>query len=125
MIFLGIAGIKDPLRPSIKHAIEVCKTAGITVRMVTGDNIVTAIAIAKECGILPENYVKGEGSKYRAMQGKEFREIVGDVVYDIDEDGGKKGRIANMEAFREIARDLRVLARSSPQDKYSLVTGLK
>lgn len=58
---MGIAGIKDPLRPSIKNAIEKCKTAGITVRMVTGDNIVTAMAIAKECGILPENYTKETG----------------------------------------------------------------
>ena len=53
MILISIAGIKDPLRPEVKEAIRKCHRAGITVRMVTGDNVVTAIAIAKECGILP------------------------------------------------------------------------
>lgn len=48
------------------------------------------------------------------MEGKQFREIVGEIVYDIDEDGGKKGRVSNLDEFRTIARDLRVLARSSP-----------
>lgn len=49
---LAIVGIKDPLRDEIPLAVELCHTAGITVRMVTGDNIQTAIAIAKEAGIL-------------------------------------------------------------------------
>jgi Ca2+-transporting ATPase len=43
------------LRPEIGRAITTCKEAGITVRMVTGDNINTAIAIAKDCGILQDN----------------------------------------------------------------------
>jgi len=44
-----IAGIKDPLRPEISQAIKTCRTAGIRVRMVTGDNVNTAVAIAKDC----------------------------------------------------------------------------
>ncbi len=42
-----MVGIKDPLRDGIKNAVNVCRTAGVTVRMVTGDNKNTAIAIAK------------------------------------------------------------------------------
>ena len=40
--------------------------------------------------------------------------MVGEVVYEIDENGGKKGKVEKMEEFKLIARDLRVLARSSP-----------
>ena len=47
-----MVGIKDPLRDGIKDAVRKCETAGVKVRMVTGDNKNTAIAIAKEAGIL-------------------------------------------------------------------------
>lgn len=52
LIFLGYVCIKDPCRPEVKHAIKDCKTAGISVIMITGDAKATAIAIAKELGIL-------------------------------------------------------------------------
>jgi Ca2+-transporting ATPase len=51
-----MVGIKDPLRDGIKRAVQLCHGAGVRVRMVTGDNINTAIAIAKEAGILAEDY---------------------------------------------------------------------
>jgi P-type E1-E2 ATPase len=47
LIILGLAGIKDPLKDSVPEAVLNCKKAGITVRMVTGDNTETATAIAK------------------------------------------------------------------------------
>jgi P-type E1-E2 ATPase len=49
---IGIVGIKDTLRDGVDEAVSKCHTAGITVVMVTGDNIDTAIAIAKDCKIL-------------------------------------------------------------------------
>ena len=52
LTLICIAGIKDPLRLEIPNAIKTCHKAGIKVRMVTGDNINTAVAIAKDCGIL-------------------------------------------------------------------------
>ncbi|ORZ40098.1 hypothetical protein BCR44DRAFT_1479098 [Catenaria anguillulae PL171] len=52
LIWLGVAGIEDPLRPEVPPAVERCQRAGIIVRMVTGDNAVTARNIAKRCGIL-------------------------------------------------------------------------
>ncbi|RDY05350.1 putative calcium-transporting ATPase 11, plasma membrane-type, partial [Mucuna pruriens] len=58
---IAIVGIKDPVRPGVKEAVQTCLAAGITVRMVTGDNINTAKAIAKECGILTEDGVAIEG----------------------------------------------------------------
>lgn len=93
----GIFGIKDPLRPECKEAVRVCQEAGIFVRMVTGDNIETAKAIAKECGILTE----GGG----AMEGPAFRKLTP----------------AQLDA---VLPTLQVLARSSPDDKHTLVTRL-
>jgi P-type Ca2+ transporter type 2B len=49
---LALLGIKDILREEVPGAIAKCKTAGVRVRMVTGDNLLTARAIAKECGII-------------------------------------------------------------------------
>jgi Ca2+-transporting ATPase len=51
---IGIVGIEDPVRPEVPPAIVNCKKAGITVRMVTGDNMETAAAIAKKCGIIDD-----------------------------------------------------------------------
>lgn len=52
LVFSGLAGIKDPLRPGIKESVIKCKKASVIVRMVTGDIPETAIAIAKDAGIL-------------------------------------------------------------------------
>jgi Ca2+ transporting ATPase len=72
-----IAGIKDIMRKEVPDAIKLCNTAGVRVRMVTGDNLITAIAIAKEAGILVEGE---EIDKYTAMEGPEFEKFVGGLV---------------------------------------------
>jgi Ca2+-transporting ATPase len=54
LIFAGFVGIRDPLRPDVKEAIQQCRDAGIAVMMVTGDNIETARSIAAEIGLLHE-----------------------------------------------------------------------
>lgn len=80
---LGIAGIQDPLKETVPGAVVKCKEAGITVRMVTGDNTETAIAIAKDANLIPRTYQrphKGERLYYTVMEGKEFREEVGGLV---------------------------------------------
>ena len=63
-----MAGIKDPLREGIEDAVRKCKTAGVTVRMVTGDILETAVAISKEAGILPNVYEYSKGDYY-VMEG--------------------------------------------------------
>ena len=47
-----VTGIRDVLRPNVKKSVKKCQIAGIKVRMVTGDNKITAEAIAKACGII-------------------------------------------------------------------------
>lgn len=127
LTLIAIAGVMDPLRPEIKSAIQKCKNADITVRMVTGDNLSTAVAIAKEANIIAANSnddVLFSEDNYYVMEGKRFRELVGGLVYEM-EDGKEVAKVKNLDVFRKIDRELRVLARSTPEDKYILVTGLK
>ncbi|PWA81962.1 cation transporter/ E1-E2 ATPase family protein [Artemisia annua] len=95
---IGIVGIKDPVRPGVKESVALCRSAGITVRMVTGDNINTAKAIAKECGILRDDGI--------AIEGPDFREKSLDELYDL-------------------IPKIQVMARSSPLDKHTLVKHLR
>lgn len=123
LVILTLVGIKDPLRDGIKEAVGLCNEGGVTVRMVTGDNKMTAIAIAKEAGILHEDWVPSEGD-YTVMEGKEFREFVGGLVNEGTEEEPDES-VGNMENFKLVRDQLRVLARSSPDDKYLMTTGLK
>jgi Ca2+ transporting ATPase len=122
MTLVCIVGIQDPLRPEIVSAMGDCKKAGVTVRMVTGDNPETAKAISKNAGIIPDSDIV---SKYAIMTGKDFREYVGGLVKETDKDGKVTERVGDVHRFKQVAKELRVLARSSPDDKYLLVTGLK
>jgi len=103
-----IVGIEDPVRPEVPNAIKKCKSAGIIVRMVTGDNVNTARSIAAKCGILNMN----EG--FTVMDGKEFNKKIRDP---------KTGEVSQ-KMLDQVWPNLRVLARSSPQDKYTLVKGI-
>ncbi|KAL2461183.1 Calcium-transporting ATPase 4 [Abeliophyllum distichum] len=95
---VAVVGIKDPVRPGVKEAVQTCLAAGITVRMVTGDNINTAKAIAKECGILTDDGIAIEGPDFRDKSAQEMKEII---------------------------PKLQVMARSLPLDKHKLVTMLR
>ncbi|XP_051144239.1 putative calcium-transporting ATPase 11, plasma membrane-type [Andrographis paniculata] len=95
---IAVVGIKDPVRPGVKEAVRTCLDAGIIVRMVTGDNINTARAIARECGILTEDGVAIEGSDFRDKSVQELNAII---------------------------PKLQVMARSLPLDKHKLVTLLR
>ena len=123
-----IAGIKDIMRKEVPDAIKLCNTAGVRVRMVTGDNLVTAIAIAKEAGILVEGE---EFDKYTAMEGPEFEKFVGGLVdkktkepIEILGKNSEVEEIGNIENMNIIRSKLKVLARSRPNDKYIMVAGL-
>ena len=94
MTFVGLVGIRDPLRHCGAEAAEACHRAGIPVQMVIGDTRMTASAIAKECGILQSDRSDGV-----VMEGPVFRRL----------------------PPTEIAAKLQVLARASPKDKRVLL----
>lgn len=85
LTIITMVGIKDPLRDGIPEAVRACHEGGVRVRMVTGDNKSTAIAIAKEAGILDPNWVETEGD-CTVMEGKDFREFVGGLVNEGTDD---------------------------------------
>ena len=72
LCFVGLAGMIDPVRPEVKAAIEECVGAGIRAIMITGDHVDTAVAIAKELGILREGDRAITGSELSAMSDEEF-----------------------------------------------------
>ncbi|XP_058619349.1 plasma membrane calcium-transporting ATPase 3b isoform X3 [Onychostoma macrolepis] len=104
---ISVVGIEDPVRPEVPEAIRKCQRAGITVRMVTGDNINTARAIAAKCGIIQP------GDDFLCLEGKDFNRRI----------RNEKGEI-EQERIDKIWPKLRVLARSSPTDKHTLVKGI-
>ncbi|XP_019754759.1 plasma membrane calcium-transporting ATPase 2 isoform X3 [Dendroctonus ponderosae] len=104
---LCVVGIEDPVRPEVPDAIRKCQKAGITVRMVTGDNINTARSIATKCGIIKPN------EDFLILEGKEFNKRIRDSSGEVQQ-----------HLLDKVWPKLRVLARSSPTDKYILVKGI-
>jgi len=95
LVFAGLLGITDPVREDVPHAINVAKEAGINVIMVTGDNVNTARAIAREINLLEEDSIVMEGSEFKEKSDEEILSIL---------------------------KKLRVLARATPSDKERLVS---
>ena len=98
LTLVGIVGIEDPLRPGVRDAVDDCSRAGVTIKMCTGDNALTARSIASQCGIYTAGGIIMEGPVFRRLTEEERNEV---VPY------------------------LQVLARSSPEDKAILVGALK
>ncbi|KAF9575995.1 P-type ATPase [Mortierella alpina] len=98
LVFLGLIGLIDPARAGVKESVHICKEAGITVVMITGDHIKTASAIARELGILEEGG--------RAIKGEEL-----DLLSE--------------QAIAELKPFPNVFARVSPDNKLKLVTALQ
>ena len=98
LTLIGITGIEDPLREGVRDAVKDCNRAGVTVKMCTGDNVLTARSIALQCGIFTPGGIIMEGPVFRQLNDREMLEVV---------------------------PRLQVLARSSPEDKRLLVEKLK
>ena len=79
LCFIGLTGMIDPVRPEVKAAIEECRGAGIRPIMITGDHIDTAVAIAKELGILKDASEAVTGSQLDAMDDEEFERRFRDI----------------------------------------------
>jgi len=98
LTLIAIVGIEDPVRPEVPSAVATCKKAGITVRMLTGDNILTAKNIGKKCGIYSDDGIAIEGPKFRKLTRPELDEMI---------------------------PNLQIIARCSPEDKLILVRRLR
>lgn len=98
LTLFAIVGIKDPVREEVPSAVLDCQSAGIVVRMLTGDNILTAQDIARQCNIMKENDVALEGPAFRQMSDAQIIKIL---------------------------PRLTVIARCSPEDKLKMVKLLR
>ena len=98
LVFLGLTGMIDPVRPEVKAAIEECRAAGIRPVMITGDHKDTAVAIAKELGIITD--------RSQAITGAELDEIPDDQIC-------------------ELVKKYGVYARVQPEHKTRIVTAWK
>ncbi|XP_007014495.2 PREDICTED: calcium-transporting ATPase 10, plasma membrane-type [Theobroma cacao] len=103
LVLLAIVGLKDPCRQGVQDSVQLCQKAGVKVRMVTGDNVKTAKAIALECGILHSDV---DASEPYLIEGKAFRAL------------------SDMQR-EEVAEKICVMGRSSPNDKLLLVQALR
>ena len=146
LVMLSLFGIQDPPREGVLDAVEKCKKAGIKVRMVTGDNPVTAEAIAREVGITTNSESIMEGSLFNFLVGGVMCEKCKDKLplkdpriketksrgnEDLNDDQkavvcecprkGKDSRndvIVNFDTFKEIIVSIDVIARCAPEHKY-------
>jgi len=96
--WIGIFGIENPLREGVSDAITKCRGAGVSVRMVTGENVFTAKKIAAEVGIYTMGAVVMDGAQFRMLSGPQMQQVL---------------------------PNLQVLARATPDDKKILAQQLK
>lgn len=121
LTFVAGFGIQDDFREGVVTAIGQLRMAGINTRIISGDHLETAIHCAKKAGILAEGEEK---IPMRCMTGNDFRKQIGKITKGI-QDGKEKWIIQDKKKFREVAENLKVLARSTPEDKFSFVVGLQ
>ncbi|WP_299087196.1 HAD-IC family P-type ATPase [uncultured Microbacterium sp.] len=101
--FLGLWGIVDPPRPEAIEAIADCHTAGIRVKMITGDHAGTAVAIGREMGLIPQT--PGDDD-VRVLTGGELEAL-------------------SQEQLKAVVQDVDVYARTSPEHKIRIVRALQ
>ncbi|KAM7469858.1 hypothetical protein LguiA_008041 [Lonicera macranthoides] len=104
LVLLAIVSLKDPCRPGVRDAVQLCMNAGVKVHMITGDNIQTARAIALECGILRADADATEPNTI--IEGRVFRAL-------------------SDTQRQEISEKILVMGRSSPNDKLLFVQALR
>ena len=95
LCFMGLCGMIDPVRPEVVNAIAECREAGIRPIMITGDHIDTAVAIAKELGILTDGSEAVTGAQLNAMSDDEFEQRFKDISVYARVQPEHKTRIVN------------------------------
>jgi Ca2+-transporting ATPase len=121
LVFVGFVAIRDPLRDDVKDAVAQCRAAGVEVKMITGDNVETARAIACDVGLIDRRDAPIDSDDAVVLTSARFNELYGQLKE-------LKGRPSLTEAESKRREDLtrqiaglRVLARARPLDKFKMV----
>ena len=102
LVFLGLTGMIDPIRPEVKAAIAECRGAGIRAVMITGDHRDTAVAIAKELGIITDESQAVTGAELDRLSDEQLRERVTEYGVYARVQPEHKTRIVN--AWRKLGK---------------------
>jgi Ca2+-transporting ATPase len=121
LVFIGFLAIRDPLRDDVKDAVAQCRRAGIEVKMITGDNVETARAIASDIGLIEHRDAPIDTPDAVVLTSPKFNELHAQLT-----ELKKHGEPSESDARRrdDLTRQLtglRVLARARPLDKYKMV----
>lgn len=121
LVFIGFVAIRDPLRDDVQDAIEQCRSAGIEVKMITGDNVETARAIAYDIGLIDDRAAAIDTDDGTILTSKKFNELHARYSDLIKQGQLSSGETEEKEALEDRLAGLRVLARAQPLDKYKMV----
>jgi Ca2+-transporting ATPase len=116
LVFDGFVAIRDPLREDVKEAVAKCRRAGIEVKMITGDNVETARAIASDIGLIDRRDAAIDDPGAAVLTSPTFNEWHTEM-----EERKKRGDEAGAEELASRLANMSVLARARPLDKYKMV----
>jgi len=121
LVFVGFVAIRDPLRDDVKEAVDQCRKAGIGVKMITGDNVETARAIANDIGLVDRRDAPIDSEGAVVLTSPRFNEMY-DKWHNLRTKADRSGaEAAEMKAVEDQLADLQVLARARPLDKFKMV----
>lgn len=121
LVFIGFVAIRDPLRHDVQDALDQCRTAGIQVKMITGDNVETARAIAYDIGLVDDRQAAIDTDDATILTSAKFNELHDEYRNLQQKSDASTEEKARCQALEDRLADLRVLARARPLDKYKMV----
>jgi Ca2+-transporting ATPase len=121
LVFVGFLAIRDPLRHDVKDAIDQCRRAGIEVKMITGDNVETARAIAYDIGLIDRRDAPIDEPGAVVLTSPKFNELHAQLMELKKHSDLSESDTRRRDDLTHQLAGLRVLARARPLDKYKMV----
>jgi Ca2+-transporting ATPase len=121
LVFVGFVAIRDPLRDDVKDAVAQCRSAGIEVKMITGDNVETARAIAYDIGLIDLRDAPIDTANAVVLTSPKFNELHAELKALKGRTALGEGESRRRDEITSQITGLRVLARARPLDKFKMV----
>jgi Ca2+-transporting ATPase len=121
LVFVGYVAIRDPLRDDVKAAVDECRAAGIEVKMITGDNVETARAIAADIGLIDRRDAPIDAPGAVVLTSPKFNELHAEYKTLKGVSSPSEAQARRRDELAAQLAGLRVLARARPLDKFKMV----